>query len=60
MRLCNDMGASVVCEGIETYDEFVAARDAGAQFGAGLLLRPACHARPTYDWASLSSPPPSP
>jgi len=60
VRLCNDMGASVVCEGIETYDEFAAARDAGAQFGQGYYFARPATPRPTYDWAALSNPPETP
>ncbi len=41
--LCKDLGALVVCEGIETVDELKAVRDAGADFGQGYLL-----ARPGY------------
>lgn len=41
--LCKDLGARVVCEGIETLDELKAVRDAGADFGQGYLL-----ARPGY------------
>jgi EAL domain-containing protein (putative c-di-GMP-specific phosphodiesterase class I) len=58
VRLCNDMGASVVCEGIETYDEFMAAKDAGAQFGQGYYFARPATPRPTYDWKKLSNPPP--
>jgi EAL domain-containing protein (putative c-di-GMP-specific phosphodiesterase class I) len=42
VRLCEDLGAQVVAEGIETVDEYLAARDAGAHFGQGYLMaRPA-------------------
>ena len=57
VRLCNDMGAQVVCEGIETYDEFAAARDAGAQFGQGYYFARPATPRPQYDWKKLSTPP---
>ncbi|MFH1811716.1 MAG: EAL domain-containing protein [Pseudomonadota bacterium] len=43
VRLCSDLGATVVAEGIETTDEFKAAQDTGAQFGQGYLL-----ARPEF------------
>lgn len=40
--LCEDLGASVVAEGIETPEELMAVRDAGCHFGQGFLLaRPA-------------------
>lgn len=37
VRLCHDLGAKVVAEGIETHDEFLAARDAGSHYGQGFL-----------------------
>jgi EAL domain-containing protein (putative c-di-GMP-specific phosphodiesterase class I) len=41
-RLCTDLGAQVVAEGIETRDELLAARDAGVQFAQGYFVaRPA-------------------
>ena len=58
VRLCNEMGASVVAEGIETYDEFAAARDAGAQFGQGYYFARPATPKPSYDWKALSNPPP--
>ena len=59
VRLCNDMGTQVVAEGIETYDEFQAARDAGAQFGQGYYFARPATPRPSYDWKKLSNPPPA-
>jgi EAL domain-containing protein (putative c-di-GMP-specific phosphodiesterase class I) len=38
VRLCTDLGARVVAEGIETVDEFLALRDTGAHFGQGYLF----------------------
>jgi len=58
VRLCNEMGAAVVAEGIETYDEFAAARDAGAQFGQGYYFARPATPKPSYDWKKLSNPPP--
>lgn len=43
VQLCVELGACVVAEGIETLDEFKAARDCGAHYGQGFLL-----ARPSY------------
>jgi EAL domain-containing protein (putative c-di-GMP-specific phosphodiesterase class I) len=43
VRLCEELGASVVAEGIETRDEFRACVDSGAQFGQGYLF-----ARPSF------------
>jgi EAL domain-containing protein (putative c-di-GMP-specific phosphodiesterase class I) len=58
VRLCNDMGAQVVAEGIETYDEFMAARDAGCQLGQGYYFARPATPKPSYDWKKLSNPPP--
>jgi EAL domain-containing protein (putative c-di-GMP-specific phosphodiesterase class I) len=42
VRLCNDLGARVVAEGIETQEEAEAVRSAGAHFGQGYYFgRPA-------------------
>ncbi len=42
IRLCHDMDGKVVAEGIETFDELSAARNAGADYCQGYLLaRPA-------------------
>ena len=41
--LCEDLGAMVVAEGIETPEELFAVRDAGCHYGQGFLL-----ARPTF------------
>ncbi|MEM9070299.1 MAG: EAL domain-containing protein [Myxococcota bacterium] len=46
VQLCNDLGAKVVGEGIETLDELQAIRDAGAHLGQG------------YYFAKPSFPPP--
>ena len=58
-RLCADLGAQVVAEGIETRDELMAARDAGVQFAQGYFVaRPA--APPPLpeiaSWAQRKSP----
>jgi hypothetical protein len=42
VRLCHELGALVVAEGIETTDEYLAVCDSGADFGQGYLFaRPA-------------------
>jgi EAL domain-containing protein (putative c-di-GMP-specific phosphodiesterase class I) len=51
--LCNELGADVVAEGIETYDEYRAVCDSGAQFGQGYLF-----ARPTFPMPAITWPPP--
>ncbi len=50
VQLCNDLGAKVVGEGIETADELAAVRDAGAHYGQGYFL-----ARPSFPAPTLSS-----
>jgi EAL domain-containing protein (putative c-di-GMP-specific phosphodiesterase class I) len=52
VRLCNDLNASVVAEGIETEDELSALRDTGAHYGQGFLF-----ARPAYPIPSVTWPP---
>jgi EAL domain-containing protein (putative c-di-GMP-specific phosphodiesterase class I) len=54
VRLCNDLGASVVAEGIETDDEFNALRDTGAHYGQGYLF-----ARPAFPMPNVTWPPAS-
>jgi EAL domain-containing protein (putative c-di-GMP-specific phosphodiesterase class I) len=51
VKLCADLGARVVAEGIETIDEFKAVRDCGAQYGQGYLL-----ARPGYPPPAVTFP----
>ena len=48
VRLCVDLGATVVAEGIETVDEFHALRDAGCHYGQGYLF-----ARPGFPLPSV-------
>jgi EAL domain-containing protein (putative c-di-GMP-specific phosphodiesterase class I) len=43
VALCQELGADVVAEGIETVEELKAVRDTGAQYAQGYLL-----ARPSY------------
>ena len=54
VRLCGDLGATVVAEGIETDDEFAALRDTGAHYGQGFLF-----ARPAYPMPAVTWPPTS-
>jgi len=50
VRLCNDLGARVVCEGIETAEELEAVIATGAHFGQGYYLaRPSLPA-PEVTW----------
>ncbi len=43
VKMCKELGAKVVAEGIESVDELKAVRDGGADYGQGFLL-----ARPGY------------
>jgi EAL domain-containing protein (putative c-di-GMP-specific phosphodiesterase class I) len=52
VRLCQDLQATVVAEGIETQDELHALTDTGAQYGQGFLL-----ARPAYPIPAVTWPP---
>lgn len=52
VRLCVDLGATVVAEGIETDAEFCALRDTGAHYGQGYLF-----ARPAYPMPAVTWPP---
>jgi EAL domain-containing protein (putative c-di-GMP-specific phosphodiesterase class I) len=54
VHLCNELGADVVAEGIETYDEFCAVCDCGAQYGQGYLF-----ARPSFPMPAITWPPPN-
>jgi EAL domain-containing protein (putative c-di-GMP-specific phosphodiesterase class I) len=51
VKLCVDLGARVVAEGIETIDELKAVRDCGAHYGQGYLL-----ARPSYPPPAVTFP----
>lgn len=56
VRLCQDLGARVVAEGIETMDELHAVMDTGAHYAQGYFLaRPALEP-PTIDWERLRLP----
>jgi EAL domain-containing protein (putative c-di-GMP-specific phosphodiesterase class I) len=53
VRLCHELGAAVVAEGIETGDELSAVRDCGAEYGQGYLL-----GRPSFPMPAITWPPP--
>jgi EAL domain-containing protein (putative c-di-GMP-specific phosphodiesterase class I) len=55
VRLCDDLEATVVAEGVETPEEYRALRDTGAQLGQGYLF-----ARPAYPVPAVSWPPAAP
>jgi EAL domain-containing protein (putative c-di-GMP-specific phosphodiesterase class I) len=48
--LCRELGATVVAEGIETREELVAVRAAGARFGQGYLLAKPSAPPPRSRW----------
>ncbi len=50
VRLCHELGALVVAEGIETPDEYAAVRDCGAQCGQGYLFARPGFPLPTIQW----------
>jgi EAL domain-containing protein (putative c-di-GMP-specific phosphodiesterase class I) len=52
VNLCNQLGADVVAEGIETRDELRAVIDCGAQYGQGYLLARPGFPIPTVTWPS--------
>jgi EAL domain-containing protein (putative c-di-GMP-specific phosphodiesterase class I) len=53
VALCEELGAVVVAEGIETGEECRAAQDTGAQYGQGYLF-----ARPGFPMPQVTWPPP--
>jgi EAL domain-containing protein (putative c-di-GMP-specific phosphodiesterase class I) len=55
VRLCNELGALVVAEGIETNDEYLAATDCGAQYGQGYLFARPAFPLPEVHWPPRSS-----
>jgi EAL domain-containing protein (putative c-di-GMP-specific phosphodiesterase class I) len=59
VHLCNQLGAAVVAEGIETYEEFRAVRDAGAQYGQGFLFARPSFPMPGITWRLPSMRPPA-
>lgn len=50
VRMCQDLGAEVVAEGLETWDELRAARDCGAHYGQGYVLGRPADPAPTVLW----------
>jgi EAL domain-containing protein (putative c-di-GMP-specific phosphodiesterase class I) len=53
VHMCNDLGAKVVAEGIETIDELRAVIDTGAHYGQGFLLARPALPIPEVNWAAL-------
>ncbi len=50
VRLCTELGARVVAEGIETNEEFAAITDTGAHFGQGYLFAKPAFPLPEVSW----------
>ena len=50
VRLCTEMGARVVVEGIETRDELTSVIDCGAHYGQGFLLARPAYPSPSVFW----------
>lgn len=53
VRMCNELGAKVVAEGVETVDELLAVRDTGAQYVQGFLLARPGYPVPRVSWPAL-------
>jgi EAL domain-containing protein (putative c-di-GMP-specific phosphodiesterase class I) len=58
VRLCEELGAAVVAEGIETRDEFRAVCDSGSQYGQGYLFARPAFPVPKITWPSSKTEPP--
>jgi len=54
VRMCVDLDAMVVAEGIETNEEFIALQDTGVHYGQGYLF-----AKPAYPMPAVTWPPDS-
>src|SRR5690606_19909865 len=59
VRLCEDMGARVVAEGIETVEELRAVMEAGVHYGQGYLLARPGFPLPEFTWPKDVSAAPS-
>ena len=55
VRLCGELGAEVIAEGIETEDELSAVRDSGAKYGQGFLFARPSFPMPPITWPSPPS-----
>jgi len=56
VKLCTELGAVVVAEGIETHGEYSAIRDSGAHYGQGYLFARPAFPTPTVSWPPKASP----
>lgn len=55
VRMCSDMGAQVVAEGIETHEELDAVQHAGVHFGQGYYLARPAYPPPLVDWDTIKA-----
>lgn len=53
VRMCSDMGAQVVAEGIETLDELESVQGADVHFGQGYYLARPADPPPLVEWESI-------
>jgi EAL domain-containing protein (putative c-di-GMP-specific phosphodiesterase class I) len=54
VRLCEDLGAKMVAEGIETAAELKVVVDAGVHYGQGYYIARPAFPQPQIDWAALA------
>jgi EAL domain-containing protein (putative c-di-GMP-specific phosphodiesterase class I) len=59
VALCQDLGADVVAEGIETLEELKAVRDTGAQYAQGYLFARPAYPTPRAAWPLERAPEPT-
>ena len=55
VHMCQDMGAKVVAEGIETREELMAMQRVGVDFGQGYLLARPAFPPPAVPWTEILS-----
>jgi EAL domain-containing protein (putative c-di-GMP-specific phosphodiesterase class I) len=60
VKLCVDLGAVVVAEGIESSDEYFALRDTGVHYAQGFLFARPGYPMPNVSWPPAASTPPTP
>lgn len=54
VALCEQLGAKVVAEGVETLEELQAVMDTGAHYGQGFLIARPAFPAPAVDWKALA------
>ena len=53
VRMCSDLGAQVVAEGIETIEELEAVQGSGVHYGQGYYLARPAYPPPIVDWEAI-------